>query len=245
MFDFCISIFAIQISKIPIKGKIIPIILASIVEAIVSVIIIIFVHKYIVYLLWSILFGVPLLTIASVSYKNRKQMKKLLINMYIVAVILAGTILMLENITGRKINYTLILFISLFVAECIVIIVFFDKRNSRLLYEVILTNGEHKVQVMALYDSGNRLKYQKENKCVHIVSESIIQQLGMKDEHIQIEYKALGINSGKLDLYRGDKIEVFMGKNTYEDKNVFLGKADNDLLEGKEYQMILNGDIFL
>ena len=36
-----------------------------------------------------------------------------------------------------------------------------------------------------------------------------------------------------------------MGKNTYEDKNVFLGKADNDLLEGKEYQMILNGDIFL
>ena len=67
----------------------------------------------------------------------------------------------------------------------------------------------------------------------------------MKDEHIQIEYKALGINSGKLGLYRGDKIEVFMGKNTYEDKNVFLGKADNDLLEGKEYQMILNGDIFL
>ena len=101
------------------------------------------------------------------------------------------------------------------------------------------------MQVTALYDSGNRLKYQKENKCVHIVSESIIQQLGMKDEHIQIEYKALGINSGKLGLYRGDKIEVFMGKNTYEDKNVFLGKADNDLLEGKEYQMILNGDIFL
>ena len=34
-------------------------------------------------------------------------------------------------------------------------------------------------------------------------------------------------------------------KKTYEEKDVFLGKADKDLLEGKEYQMILNGDIFL
>ena len=54
MFDFCISIFAIQISKIPIKGKIIPIILASIVEAIVSVIIIIFVVLFVINILKDI-----------------------------------------------------------------------------------------------------------------------------------------------------------------------------------------------
>ena len=245
LFNFFMSVFAIQLSKIPLKGRVASITLASIIDSLISVVIIVFFHSYKIYIVWSFIFGLPFLALVSAPKISRVTIKKILGNMYLVTVIFAGTILMFENLFEKIINYMCLIIISFIVTEVSIVTLYMYKKNKRQIYEIEIMHKDKSTNILGLFDSGNRLKYIKDNKPVHIISEDILSKIDADNQNIQIEYKALGTNSGRIDLYKVDKIIVLSGKKAYRQEDVILGKADKTLFEGKEYSMILNGEIEL
>lgn len=238
-----IAFMAMQISRIPIKGKCLSVFIGAIIDSLFSIVIIIFLKRYYVYILWSILFGIPILAFSITKNWYKHMMKKVLINMYIAAIILAGSMMMFENIVNVKLNSICIYIVGVIMSEIVVCIITVFRKRGTYIYQAVITDKDKQVQVNALYDSGNRLRYKEENKGIHIVTSAVLRELGTKQKYTDIQYRALGTTYGQISVYKVEKLEVMSDKKIYEEENVFLGMAEDELLEGKEYQIILNGDI--
>lgn len=190
-------------------------------------------------------FVVPAMLLISFGWNGKKDFLIRMGISWFSIVVLNGVASAIQNLTGLKrlTFYTAIAVLG--VCRILLELLQNSVRRQGRLWNVTLYRGKCMVKCLGLYDSGNLLTIPDTGEAVHIVSPNLIEQLGMKEEGSLrlIPYQALGTASGWIRVVQVERMELQSGKKCCILSNVWLGKAEEELLKGKSYQMILNGSV--
>ncbi len=104
------------------------------------------------------------------------------------------------------------------------------------LYRVRLYQGENTVEVIGLYDTGNRLSDPYVHAPVYILAQQEYRQLvGDEPAARLIPFMTVGVGNGLMEVTTVDALEWRGGRQT----EVVVGSADQEVFAGKDYRMIL------
>ncbi len=93
------------------------------------------------------------------------------------------------------------------------------------------------------YDSGNKLKDSYSNKGVHIIAQDKLATLEV-EAPVYVPYHSLGNETGMLTVYYIDEFIVEGEQKRIKIQNCPFGVTKDNLFEGKNYQIILNEEVF-
>jgi hypothetical protein len=98
---------------------------------------------------------------------------------------------------------------------------------------------------MGLYDSGNLLAMPQSGEPVHIVAPQTLTELfGEEPKPLQtIPYRALGTDEGQIGVCRLDQMKIQQKKGTRILEHPWVGSAQESLLRGKTYRVILHAGV--
>ena len=191
----------------------------------------------------------PLMFLVIVGWK-RKKVFRLILAGYFFTMLINGILEALWNQFGEGGGF---LFFLLFSCGAVVIGVRIWKNYTRMqkgVFQVrLLHRGKH-TYVKGFYDSGNRLIDPYTKKGVHIVSEDCVADLGLLEKEVEeekavyIPYQALGNETGLLKVYYIDELNVEIENGRKTIQNCPVGVTKDNLFEGKNYEMILNEEVF-
>lgn len=182
--------------------------------------------------------GFPLASLIVIG-KNRKAILFSMTGAGI-SILIGGAALALENTFGISTYIELYILISLPVSMGILELIREMSRRKQYIFEYSLSYEDRCVKGKAFYDSGNFLRDPVTGEMVHIVDGIIIKELGVAGPCREIPYKALGNCEGKVWVYEGAKLWVKGRRGIYRSDKCLLGKAQEGLLTGKNYNLVLN-----
>ncbi len=156
--------------------------------------------------------------------------------------LLNGAVTAVYNLTGIQSLHIYICVLVLIITRTLVqmLISSYDLQKRQM--QVSFTYHGRSVTCMGLYDSGNRLCVPLSGEPVHIISPAVLKGL-LKDDEPEfklISFQALGTEEGLVYICCLDEMRI-------EDKRCrkvyaapWVGRAQDGLLDGKPYQVILN-----
>ncbi len=105
-----------------------------------------------------------------------------------------------------------------------------------------LKKGLRSLELRAYWDSGNQLRDPYTGKAVSILSYQKAKDFweAERDAVRYVPYRSLGEQNGLLWVTDVDFLEIRQGKQRIVIKNAAIGFAEEGLLEGKDYDMILH-----
>lgn len=110
------------------------------------------------------------------------------------------------------------------------------RQHESRLYRIMLLHKGRFVEVVGLYDTGNRLRDPYVRAPVNIVAESAAQALSLVPESCRlVPFSSLGEGNGLLRVWTIDAMEWEHGRQA----PAVIGVAGDALFERKEYQLIL------
>ncbi len=125
--------------------------------------------------------------------------------------------------------------------------IYFMEKKSFLqqIFPVEILHRNQRVAVMAYWDSGNLLTDPYNGKPVNILSKKVASQIfcSKEDAVRYVPYRSLGRSDGLLEVYSAEGMNILQGKKRVEIKPVVFGVAEEGLLEGKEYDVILHTSV--
>ena len=203
-----------------------------------------FFHSYNLFIVLVHIFEIPLLVCMLVE-KNTRMYGKVIIAGYFFVIVVNGVLEILWNMFGKYEKYIWLLSASCFSVYIALSIWMNYLRLHKGIFQVEIRHGEKRLMTYGLYDSGNRLKDTYTKKGVHIISPSVIAELlSERDVPVYIPYHALGNEQGLIQVYYLDYIRIYREETIIEHEKVPVGIAENALFQQKNYQMILNEEIW-
>ena len=215
-----------------------------------------FSSSYNVFVVVVHLFEVPFM-VWWVLGKGKREMIRVVVSGYFFTMLINGVLEALWNQFGEQGSY---MFYLLFSCGVVIVGVRIWKNYTKMqkgIFRVEVLFQDKQIQSNAFYDSGNRLIDPYTGKGVHIVSEQLINKAGIvskinvlgeteKQEisPVYIPYQALGNEAGLLEVYYIDEIVIEGEKGRKHILNCPVGVTKDDLFEGKNYEMILNEEVF-
>ena len=187
-------------------------------------------------------FEVPLMVLVLLG-KERKGALRVIFGGYFFLILINGVLEALWNQFGEHGSY---IFYLLFSCGVVLIGVRMWKNYSKTqkgIYRIELMHKGKRIQINGLYDSGNCLKDTYSGKGVHIASRKAVEQLEL-GEAVYLPYKALGNEQGVLEVYYIDEMCIWGEKGRINIQNCPLGVTKDNLFEGKNYEIILNEEVF-
>lgn len=167
---------------------------------------------------------------------------------YFYTLIINGVLEVLWNRLGEEGAYVFLLIFTCFAVSLGVRIWKNYSRIQKGIFDVVLLHEGRRLKTHGFYDSGNRLRDSYEKKGVHIVSNTLIDKwkgLGVKfDRKVYIPYQALGNETGLLEVYYVDAIIVDTERDRIRIEKCPVGVTKDNLFEGKNYEIILNEEVF-
>ena len=108
----------------------------------------------------------------------------------------------------------------------------------------IMHHGK-KWEVNGYWDSGNLLQDPYVKKPVNILEKKVAEQiLCSKEDAIRlVPYYSLGNKNGLLSVFNAEKMYIYQGKKRLEIIPAVFGIAEAGLLDGKEYDVILQASM--
>ena len=237
------------------------IVFAALLGTIVEILGLLWSSSYDVFILYVHLLEMPLMMLFVLG-KEKRKILSVILSGYFYIILLNGVLEALWNLFGKCGNFLFYLLLS---CGAVIIGVRLWKNHAKMekgIFQVYLRLDENQVQTYALYDTGNRLKDPYTQSGVHIVSEHLLEKLGVvkivesglleekniKHSQVQvpvyIPYQALGNESGLLEVYYVEELIVEGEKQRIRIPNCPLGVTKDDLFEEKKYEMILNEEVF-
>ena len=111
------------------------------------------------------------------------------------------------------------------------------RQHDSQLQRVKLTHEGNTLEVIGLYDTGNRLSDPYVQKPVHILAKTEAGLLGLRtQERRLIPFSTVGKPNGLMEVWTIDVMEWTQGRC----EQVVIGVADDILFEGKDYRLILS-----
>lgn len=188
---------------------------------------------------------VPLMVFLAFGRENKKQMMVRILSSWLSIVLLNGVATAVYNLTGMKNLYLYTALATAGIAYVLVKNLVVSVQRQKRQMSVILYNKTVSVPCIGLLDSGNLLTMPLSGEPVHIADAALLQKLvDEKTVQKEIPYRALGNPGGKLQVYcvDGMKVETEPAK-FFDRKQVWVGCAENGLLCGKSYQLILHASV--
>jgi len=111
--------------------------------------------------------------------------------------------------------------------------------------EVDVVNHGKIWKLCGYWDSGNLLLDPYNGKPVNILREKLAEEIfsGQKDYMRLVPYCSLGNAGGLLSVYSAEKMYIYKGKEPIVVEPAVFGIAEEGLLEGKEYDVILQASM--
>lgn len=203
-----------------------------------------FVPNYMVFLAMAHLIEIPAMLLCLVG-RDRKRLWHGIVLGYFWTLVINGVVEALWNLIHLGWLYPLVvLFSVVFVA---VLTAYLRKRwrMTKGIYPVEIHCPDIIWTVKGFYDSGNRLQDPYGGKGVHIITKHLAGRLGLqKGTGVCIPYTALGDTKGLIDVYYVEEMRVQKGGEWVSLTKVPLAVAEDELLQGKQYEMILNEELW-
>ena len=119
------------------------------------------------------------------------------------------------------------------------------KQFGNQLFPVTLVHRGHAMETMGYWDSGNQLRDPYNHRPVCILSKKVAAKIlnPKKDRVHFIPYCSLGQKEGLLPVTEITCIKIQNGRHEVEIRPATVGIANEGLLEGKEYDMILHASM--
>lgn len=200
--------------------------------------------NYTMFGLFVYLIEIPTMMVFLIQKKTKQRRKGYLCGC-VFTILINGTLEALVNLFGETAHYLGLLVLSCFIVILGTLHMLRQKNVQKGIVAVELFHGGTICRVHAYYDSGNCLKDPYTGKGVHIASEQVLSKLvQVEDKKVCIPYQSLGNETGLLDVYYIEKLQVHSEKGIIELQKIPLGVTNENLFEGKQYEMILNEDIW-
>ena len=206
-------------------------------------------HRYSVFVLLVNVLELPLMFLG-IAGRKCKKMLRLILSGYFFTMLINGILEALWNQFGEGGGF---LFFLLFSCGTVVAGVRIWKNYTRMqkgIFQVNLIHRGKNAYVKGFYDSGNRLIDPYTKQGVHIVSEDCVRKLGLLEKEIEegkvvyIPYHALGNETGLLEVYYIDELNIETENRRKTIQNCPMGVTKDNLFEGKNYEIILNEEVF-
>lgn len=216
----------------------------SFVGTIVEIIGLLFVNSYSTFVLCVHLLEVPLMVVFLLG-KERQKSLWVIGSGYFFMVLTNGILEVFWNMFGEEGSYILYL---LFSCGLVIVGVRIWRNYTKMrkgIYQVELIHQGRSMQLKGLYDSGNRLKDPNTRLGVHIIPADIWEMVDCSEkEPVYIPYQALGNTKGTLTVYYIDELIIENERRRINIRNCPLGVTKDNLFEGKNYEIILNEEVF-
>ena len=190
------------------------------------------------------LFEVPFM-VWLVLRKEKQRRIKVIIAGYFFTMIINGILEILWNQYGEHGSY---LFYLIFSCGTVIVGVRIWCNYSQMkkgIYRVEISDKGRLYQTNAFYDSGNQLRDPYTGKGVQIVSIRLLERFQReRGEPVYIPYQALGNDTGMLEVYYIDELIIEGECERITIQNCPMGVTKDNLFEGKNYEIILNEEVF-
>lgn len=233
--------------------------LASGIGTILEIIGLLMIGSYNAFVICTHLFEVPVL-VRFVLGKEKQGMMRVIVSGYFFMILINGVLEALWNQFGESGGYIFFLFFSCGIVIAGVRIWQNYRKMQKGIFQVQLFHQGRQIQTNGFYDSGNRLIDPYTGKGVHIVADQMLIPLMMKNDKeivagcdasadstkgaVYIPYQSLGNETGMLEVYYIDELIVEGEKGRIRIKNCPMGVTKDNLFEGKNYEIILNEEVF-
>jgi len=113
------------------------------------------------------------------------------------------------------------------------------------IYKVDVIHHGRTWELNGYWDSGNLLQDPYNGKPVNILRETLGKQIFSEesDRMRLIPYCSLGNKNGLLSVYNAEKMYIYQGSERFLVEPAIFGIAEENLLEGKEYDVILQASV--
>lgn len=113
------------------------------------------------------------------------------------------------------------------------------------IYPTEIYHKGKRLKCRGFYDSGNTLKDPYTGVGIHIISGKTAEKLGvLKEKTVFVPYSSLGNEMNLMKVYYLEKLKVYGRKKVVEQINVAVGIGEESLFLGKEYDLILNENVW-
>lgn len=231
--------------RIPVSFRYLRMFLSALCGAVASALFLLYVPSYGLATAASALLVVPAMLVIAFGCCGKKDFIVRAAISWLSIVILDGVAEAFANLTGIR-SLTLYAGIAVLMAARLLtgFLLLSVKKLGRL-YAVTLRQGSTQSKCLGLFDTGNLLSIPDTGEPVHIVSPALAGRLGLCDTDGMrlIPFHALGTESGWIRVVQVEQLVVSMrgGKRTY--RSAWCGIAQENLLAGRSYQMILNAGL--
>lgn len=188
---------------------------------------------------------VPFMLYTSFGWNGKRAFLMRVGCSWLAIIILNGVASALENLTGLTCLTFYAGIVVLMLARVFTELLIAAVRKQGRMYAVLFVQGSARVRCLGLFDTGNLLSIPDTGEPVHIVSPAIVQKLGLDDADglRLIPFHALGTEAGWIRVTQVEVLQVYIGREKREYHDVWLGVAEEALLKGRSYQVILHASL--
>lgn len=164
---------------------------------------------------------------------------------YLMVIFLGGVMELLKNSATGMTFFWIQAVIAALILSVVTWYLGRRKQFGNQLFQVTLVHRGHAMEIMGYWDSGNQLRDPYNHRPVCILSRHMAAKIlnPKKDRVHFIPYCSLGQKEGLLPVTEITCIKIQNGRNKVEIRPAAVGIANEGLLEGKEYDMILHASM--
>lgn len=164
---------------------------------------------------------------------------------YLMVLFLGGVMELLKNSAAGMTFFWIQAVIAALILSVVTWYLGRRKQFGNQLFPVTLVHRGHAMEIMGYWDSGNQLRDPYDHRPVCILSRHMAAKIlnPKKDRVHFIPYCSLGQKEGLLPVTEIACIKIQNGRHKVEIRPAAVGIANEGLLEGKEYDMILHASM--
>lgn len=164
---------------------------------------------------------------------------------YLMVLFLGGVMELLKNSAAGMTFFWIQAVIAALILSVVTWYLGRRKQFGNQLFPVTLVHRGHAMEIMGYWDSGNQLRDPYDHRPVCILSRHMAAKIlnPKKDRVHFIPYCSLGQKEGLLPVTEIACIIIQNGRHEVEIRPAAVGIANEGLLEGKEYDMILHASM--
>lgn len=234
----------IKTLKIPMKKPVMKMMMIASTATLLEIIGLFFIPNYTVFLIVAHVVIIPGM-LAALLWRQREVIGKALVCSYFYVIFLNGVIEAVWNNVGGKGYFSVFVIGGVLFGGAVVLAFLRRWKVRKGIYEVNILKVKDSWKLKGFYDSGNQLRDPYTGKGVHIISEDVAKRiLFSKEGGVWIPYYTVGNPQGLIEVHYVEQLEICKGKDKVIQKHVPLAVTTNEIFVGKDYEIIINEDVW-
>lgn len=219
----------------------------AVLSSAVGLLLVLYVHNYLLYGLSAHFLLNTLMVFLCFGRCGKKEFLENWLVTYLVVILLGGGMQWLWESHILPQNYLIQAAAVTFGGYLTLLYLMQRRERGNHIFEVLLRKDNRCVRLKGYWDSGNQLRDPYTGQGVSILSHTKAKEFleAERDRIRYVPYRSLGEAAGLIGVTNVDEIVLWEGKKKICFQHVAIGIAEQGLLDGKEYDLILHTSINL